>query len=212
MPRYSHILFDHDGVLVDTEPLYYQATLERLADHGHDLPLDEYLDIQAEGGNAWLPMTQAGHSEEDIQAQKTLRNIRYQALITTADIDIEGVEAVLTQLGKSLTLAIVTTARQEDFDLIHRHRSIVQHMDLVLTNKDYARAKPEPDPYLAALEYFGIDRRQALVVEDSERGLRSAVAAGIDCAVVYHPFTAPQDFSQATYRINSLAELEQLIQ
>ncbi|MFT7654135.1 MAG: beta-phosphoglucomutase-like phosphatase (HAD superfamily), partial [Candidatus Azotimanducaceae bacterium] len=63
-----------------------------------------------------------------------------------------------------------------------------------------------------ALEYFGIDRRQALVVEDSARGLRSAVAAGIDCAVVYHPFTAPQDFSQATYRINSLAELEQLIQ
>ena len=212
MPRYSHILFDHDGVLVDTEPLYYKATLERLAACGCDLPLDEYLDIQAEGGNAWLRLTQAGYSDKDIQAQKMLRNARYQALITTADIDIEDVEVVLAQLRKSLTLAIVTTARQEDFDLIHRHRGIVQYMELVLNNKDYARAKPAPDPYLAALEYFGIDRREALVVEDSERGLRSAVAAGIDCAVVYHPFTEPQDFSQATYRIDTLAELEQLVQ
>lgn len=212
MPRYSHILFDHDGVLVDTEPLYYQATLERLGTCGCDLPLDEYLVIQAEGGNAWLGMTQAGYSDEDIRTQKMLRNVRYQALISTIDIDIEGVESVLAQLKQSLTLAIVTTARQEDFDLIHRHRGIVAYMDLVLTNKDYERAKPEPDPYLTALKYFGVDRRQALVVEDSERGLRSAVAAGIDCAVVYHPFTATQDFSQATYRIESLAELERLVQ
>ena len=80
-------------------------------------------------------------------------------------------------------------------------------MDFVLTRSDYERSKPHPDPYLCALRRFSVPASAAIVVEDSERGLKAAVAAGIDCAAVYHPFTAPQDFSKASYRIETLRHL-----
>lgn len=204
---YTHIFFDHDGVLVDTEPLYFQATQEVLKRLGVTLGYQDYLGIQAVGGNAWQAALDAGATEEDVRMYRQQRDERYQQLLVSADIDIAGVEQVLATLKEHFALAIVTTAKQTDFDLIHASRGIVSYFDLILTNKDYARSKPEPDPYLAALKHFGVSPEQALVVEDSERGLRSAVAAGIDCVTVYHPFTEPQDFSAAKKRIQNLNDL-----
>ena len=84
-------------------------------------------------------------------------------------------------------------------------------MDFILVREDYELAKPHPEPYLTGLERFGAAKEEALVVEDSSRGLNSAVAAGIDCVVVDHDFTRAQDFSQARYRIHTLSELEDLV-
>jgi HAD superfamily hydrolase (TIGR01509 family) len=209
--RYSHVLFDHDGVLVNTEPLYFEATRTKLAELGVDLPLPYYLELQADGRNAWAAAQAKGCDEDAIAAKRAERDALYQRLLRDQPIDIPDVERVLGELRKDVRMAIVTTAKQSDFDLIHAQRTIVGHMDFVLTNKDYARSKPHPEPYLTALARFGIQPHQALVVEDSERGLKAAVAAGIDCAVVHHPFTASQNFSDATYRIGKLDDLKKVL-
>ena len=65
-------------------------------------------------------------------------------------------------------------------------------MDFVLVRDDYELAKPHPEPYLTGLRRFGATTDETLVVEDSSRGLRSAVAAGIDCVVVHNDFTEAQ--------------------
>ena len=108
-------------------------------------------------------------------------------------------------------MAIVTTSKRVDFELIHQHRDIVRHMDFVLAREDYDQAKPEPEPYLTALSRFGAKPHQALVIEDSERGLRAAVAAKISCVVVANSFTAHQDLSAADYKIASLNALAGLL-
>ena len=84
-------------------------------------------------------------------------------------------------------------------------------MDFVLVREDYACAKPHPEPYLTGLARFEATREETLVVEDSSRGLRSAVAAGIDCAIVHNDFMKSQDFTQASYRIGSLTELHSIV-
>ena len=88
---------------------------------------------------------------------------------------------------------------------------VVRHMDFILKRSHYQNSKPDPEPYLLALSRFGIEPSNALVIEDSERGLRSAVAAGIHCAAVYHPFTANQDFTHARYRFGDLGELKHFL-
>lgn len=108
-------------------------------------------------------------------------------------------------------MAIVTTSRRSHFELIHESRRIVGYFDFVLALGDYARSKPAPDPYLAAVERFGIAPGQALIIEDSARGLRSALAAGIPCVIVDNEFTRGQDFSGAAARIESLGELPGLL-
>ena len=84
-------------------------------------------------------------------------------------------------------------------------------MDFVLVREDYKLAKPHPEPYLTGLKRFGATKEETLVVEDSSRGLNFAVAAGIDCVVVYNDFTRAQDFSHARYRIDTLIELKDII-
>ncbi|MCZ6617934.1 MAG: HAD family phosphatase [Gammaproteobacteria bacterium] len=211
MPRWNYILWDHDGVLVDTEPWYFRATRRALGDVGIDLALGEYLNFMARGQSAWDLALKAGVSATTVYRHKRFRDEHYQQYLITEDIEIPGVDEVLTALGNTSAMAIVTTAKKADFELIHRSRNIVSHMEFVLMSGDYARSKPAPDPYLAALDRFEIDPSEAVVIEDSERGLRSAVAAGVDCIVVYNKFTETQNFSRASEHVDSLAELPGLI-
>jgi len=207
----SYILWDHDGVLVDTEPWYFEATRRHILRLGVDLRLDDYLADMALGRAAWERARALGATDAEIEAGRDARNIDYQRHLSEEDIEIPGVPEVLEALGRNFSMAIVTTAKRDDFELIHRDRNIVSHMDFVLASGDYPRAKPAPDPYLAALERFNAEPHEAIVVEDSERGLRSAVAAGIDCVVVESEFVRGQDFSTATHRIGTLAELPGLL-
>ena len=207
MSPYTHILFDHDGVLVDTEPLYFRATQSCVADLAVELQLSEYLSLMAEGRNVWELARKVGASEVEIRRARNRRNSLYRESLASESIDIEGVEDILTELARSYRLAIVTTALPEDFEVIHRNRNIVANVDFVVTRDAYKHSKPRPDPYLAALDKFGIGPGVALAVEDSQRGLSSAIAAGIDCAVVHNAFTATQDLSKATYHIECLGDL-----
>ncbi|WP_412544072.1 HAD-IA family hydrolase [Longispora sp. K20-0274] len=207
----KYILFDHDGVLVDTEFWYYRAGERALADIGVTLDKDQYLRDMAQGLGTWAQARAAGLDERTIDGRRGVRDDYYQRYLRTEAIEIEGVVEALTELSPHVRMAIVTTAKRVDFDIIHENRHVRQFMEFVLTREDYGLAKPHPEPYLTGLRLFGATREETLVVEDSSRGLNSAVAAGIDCAIVHNDFTKAQDFSRASHRIDTLAELMNII-
>ncbi|MGF0118526.1 HAD family hydrolase [Promicromonospora sp. Marseille-Q5078] len=207
----THILFDHDGVLVDTEPWYYRAGERALADVGFTQDRDQYLRDMHHGQATWAQARRAGVDEGTIDRQREVRDRYYQEYLRTEAIEIDGVLEALAELSQHVRMAVVTTARRADVELIHEKRRILPFMDFVLAREDYDHAKPHPEPYLTGLRTFGAAREETLVVEDSSRGLASAVAAGIDCAVVHHDFTSSQDFSLAAHRIDALAELTEIV-
>lgn len=207
----KYILFDHDGVLVDTELWYFKAGERALADVGLTVDMDQYLRDMSQGLGTWARARAAGVDEQTINRQREVRNAYYQEYLQTEAIEIDGVVEALAELSRYVRMAIVTTAKRADFELIHQQRQITAYMDFVLVREDYTLAKPDPEPYLTGLKRFGAATEEALVVEDSSRGLSSAVAAGIDCAIVYNDFTKSQDFSQARYRIEALAELKDIV-
>jgi HAD superfamily hydrolase (TIGR01509 family) len=207
----KYILFDHDGVLVDTESWYYKAGERALADIGFTLDKDQYLRDMDEGQATWAQARAAGIDEQIISRLREVRNDYYQEYLRTEAIEIEGVVEALAELSKYVRMGIVTTAKRADFEIIHEKRQIRQFMDFVLVREDYELAKPHPEPYLAGLKRLGATKEETLVVEDSSRGLNSAVAAGIDCAIVHNEFTKAHDFSRATYRIGTLIELKDII-
>lgn len=211
VPTPTHILWDHDGVLVDTEPFYFDATQRALREIGISIVPRQYQTLEMEGLSAWDLARAAGIDEETIATHRARRDAYYQEHLRTADIDIAGVEPLLEQLSREYRMAIVTASKAADFDLIHASRNITPYMEFVLKNGDYPRGKPAPDPYLTALERFGITAENAVVVEDSERGLRSAVSAGIRCIVVSNAFMRGADFSGAAAVIDSLAELPEVL-
>ena len=131
--------------------------------------------------------------------------------LKTENILIKGVKEVLKELSKDYKMGIVTTSRRVDFEIIHKNLGIVDFMDFVLCEEDYEFAKPHPQPYLKGLEIFGANKDEAIVIEDSTRGLTSAYKAGIECVIVKNEFTITQDFSKATYFINTLEELKTIL-
>ena len=207
----KYILFDHDGVLVDTEPWFYLASKRALASLGIALPLDEYLTNMANGVSAWEAPRASGISESEIRRGREQRDQYYHEYLMTEDIEIEGVLETLDVLAPEYRMGIVTTSRPADLALIHEKRSILDYMEFYLTRGDYERAKPHPEPYLRGLERFGAAAAETVAIEDSERGLKSALAAGVDCIVVANEFTATHDLSQATARVATFRELPSTI-
>ncbi|WP_329438267.1 HAD-IA family hydrolase [Streptomyces canus] len=207
----KYILFDHDGVLVDTEFWYFKSTERALAEAGFTLDKDQYLRDMTRGSGSWAQAKAAGIDDRTLSRVRAARNGYYQEYLRTEAIEIDGVVDALTELSMYVRMAIVTTAKRADFDVIHEKRQIRQYMEFVIVREDYELAKPHPEPYLAGLKRFGATREEALVVEDSARGLASAVAAGIDCVIVHNEFTKANDFSRAGYRIDSLRELKDVL-
>ena len=203
----EYLLFDHDGVLVDTEYWYFLATKRAMSELGVELSLEDYRQHLVDGSGSWRAALEHGVAETAVTEARQRRNEYYQQFLRTESIDIEGVETALEKLSKRFRMAIVTTSKREDFELIHKDREITRHMDFVLCNGDYPRAKPQPDPYLTALSKFNTRHDKALVIEDSERGLRAAVAAEIPCITIYNEFTAHQDFSAGIRHIQRLGRI-----
>ena len=208
----KYILFDNDGVLVETEKWYYEANKIALKELGITLGLDVYLEIMARGGTAWELAFEKGFSKKIVDNKRFQRDEYYQNFLKTKNIEIPNVKKTLKKLSKKYKMGIVTTSRRVDFDLIHKNRGIIDYMEFSLCVEEYKRAKPYPDPYLAGLKKFNAKKDEAIIVEDSQRGLNSAFNANIQCAIVHNDFTVKHDFSKADFFINRLDELEKLLE
>jgi HAD superfamily hydrolase (TIGR01509 family) len=121
------------------------------------------------------------------------------------DVVIPGVADIVPELARRYRLAIVTSSEPGPFARTHARTGLLEHFELVLAQGDYARAKPEPDPYLRAVERLGLDPDRCLVIEDSERGLRAAKAAGLRCWVIPSRLTAGGRFDAADAVLGDLA-------
>ena len=195
------ILWDNDGLLVDTEQLYFSATRDVLSEVGIELTLDMFVRISlTHGQSAFDLAAEQGVSQEAIVKLREKRNRRYADLLKEGVPILDGVKVTLSQLLGKVAMGVVTGSRREHFEIIHQHSGLLPYFDLVLTREDYRRSKPDPDPYLTAIKTYGIEREHCLVVEDSERGFAAARAAGIRCIVVPNPLTKEGDFSGA-YRV-----------
>ncbi len=199
------ILFDNDGVLVETEHLYFRASREILAEEGVELDRDTFVDVSLRRGESLMRL--APGDESAVRARTERRDRRYTELLEERSPAIPEAAAVLDALRARARLAIVTTSLRHHFESAHRRSGLLDRFEAILTREDYARAKPHPEGYLAASERLGVPREDCVVVEDSERGLAAAVAAGIRCVVVPRGLTVGGRFDGA-WRV--LDRLEQI--
>ncbi len=178
---YEWIFWDNDGVLVDTEPLYYRATAEVLHEAGFALSRSEFSEISLIRGESAFAGAEALLGPAEGERMRRDRDARYAGLLTGGVGPAAGVEATLSALHGRARMAIVTSCKREHFELIHRRSGLLGYFDFILTREDYRQPKPHPEAYLAALARSGRAPQACLAVEDSERGVRAAVAAGLCC-------------------------------
>jgi HAD superfamily hydrolase (TIGR01509 family) len=202
------LLWDNDGVLVDTERLYFLATRQVLAGIGIALTREQYIRLfLVQGKGAWHLAAEKGCSPDTIAQLRQARNDLYSTLLRSEPLVIEGVRQVLDVLYGTYVMGIVTSSRQDHFELIHQRTGLLPYFQFVLTAGDYTHTKPNPEPYLKAVARSGFKRQACLAIEDSERGLTAANLAGVRCIVVPSAFTQGSRFDDACQVLESLSQL-----
>jgi HAD superfamily hydrolase (TIGR01509 family) len=205
------LLFDFDGLLVDTETPSRLAYEELYREHGHELPLDEWATLV---GTIGAPFDPDAHLEELVgrpldreQLSKRLR-ARAHELCDLEDLR-PGVEAYFEDAERlGLRTAVVSSSNS---DWIERHLKRLGRLEgldaVVAANGDTQRAKPQPDLYLEALDVLGLQPKEAVAFEDSLNGIHAAKAAGIFCVAVPNPITETFALDDADLLVESLEEL-----
>lgn len=206
------IFWDNDGVLVDTEHLYFEASREALRQVGIELRLAQFAHISLGLGKSSLCLAaQQGISDNTLAALRQYINQRYAELLQNGATPIEGASETLKALHGKVAMAIVTSSRRDHFDLIHRNNGLLGFFDFILTREDYQYSKPNPEPYLKALEISGLRAEECLVVEDTRRGFEAARQAGLRCVVMPNRLASDNDFNEAFQVIRKLQELPPLV-
>ena len=200
------IFWDNDGVLVDTEGIFFRANLETLAGVGISLQWEQFEEISLTRGGSVLQLAEKPGTDAFYKLRRE-RDDRYADLLTREPLVIDGVRDVLETLWGKYIMGIVTSSGHEHFEIIHRQSGLLPYFQFVLTMKDCTHFKPHPEPYLKAIELAGCPPEECLVIEDSPRGLASAVAAGIRCVVIPSKFTRGNHFTGAHKILNSVKEL-----
>ncbi len=205
------IFWDNDGVLVDTEHLYFAATREALRGLGHELTEAEFIHYSLRRGASCFDLAaERGVDPARIDAARLARNERYAESLAETEL-IAGVHETLAALHGRVPMAVVTSSRPEHFALQHRGTGALRFFEFVLTNTDYTRSKPDPEPYLLAATRLGVAPEECLVIEDSERGCLAAARAGMRCAVVPRGLTARGDFSRAFRVLERVEQVPELV-
>lgn len=203
------IFWDNDGVLVDTEELYYQASREALVQLDFDLTPEQFTTISLASGRSVFEL--ATNDQSLMEELRLWRNTRYSELLKGHDHLLPGVRETLAQLSVRTSMAVVTSSRRDHFEIIHANSRLLAFFDFVLCREDYREAKPDPEPYLLALQRSGRNPQDCLVIEDSARGLEAAKAAGLTCWVIPSTLTRGQDFSTADRILNRIEDLVGLL-
>jgi putative hydrolase of the HAD superfamily len=205
------LLFDFDGLLIDTETPARLAYEELYREHGHELPLDKWATLVGTIGAEFDPNT---HLEElvgrplDQVALAERRRAREFELCDLEDFR-PGIEDYLAAAdGRGLKTAIVSSSNT---DWIERHLERLDRVDgwdlIVAANGDVARAKPQPDLYVEALRTLGLRPPEGIAFEDSVNGIRAAKGAGLFVVAVPNPITATFAFDEADLVLDSLEDL-----
>ncbi len=205
------ILFDMDGVLVNTEPLHYQLWKQVFAERGLDIAFEHYKGCIGANGKRLMELV-LEHYGVDFHDDQTLFD-RYYDLkaehLRHGDIPrIEGVNETLAELQKrGWRMAVASSSTQDYIDLCTERVGIAPFFQVRFSAQWVKNTKPAPDVFLAAAEKMGARPEDCVVVEDSTNGTLAAKAAGMRCIGFDNPDSAGQCLDAADLRISSFREL-----
>ncbi len=209
--EFSAVLFDFDGVVVDTEWAIYQAWKRTFGAHGQPLPLEIYTRCIGTDFATWSPKT---HLEEltglafdwhDLDARRQEEIMAELA----HEGPMHGVVDLLEKLkSRQIPCAVVSSSSHQWVDGWLERLGLAGYFQTTVCRGDAARIKPAPDLYLEAAKQLSLEASQCLVIEDSLNGVISAKAAGMSVWVVPNRVTECLDFSAADRVLRSMAEVE----
>ncbi|HUQ41497.1 MAG TPA: HAD family hydrolase [Candidatus Limnocylindrales bacterium] len=208
-PLIRAVIFDFDGLILETEGPALESWSEIYREHGHEVPMQMWhgfigSDRGFEPADYLAALVGEGF---DRAAMQRRRDLRKTELIAALDV-MEGVRDYIAD-ARRLGLRIgIASSSSRGWVMGHLERLRIHALwDAVLTSDDVEKTKPSPDLYVAAVNALGVAPDQAVALEDSPNGIAAAKDAGLRCVAVPNALTRDLDVSRADVRLGSLAEM-----
>lgn len=198
------IIFDFDGIIVNSQPLQYKSYRITLKKYGYDLTPNDWQEwVQnSYDGLTWMNKNGVTHNKQKIKEEK---EALLQSLIPLELKLMPGAKEIIAKLKEKYPLAIASHTREETIKVALRKFDLLSCFKLILSDQKVARGKPYPDVYLEVAKRMNIRPQNCLVFEDSLAGIKAAKAAGMICIAIPDSFTSPssENFIQADLVIKS---------
>ena len=206
----NYIIFDMDGVLLDSEPMHQDIIYETFQLEG--IPFDKAY-IQTLTGMSAFPMWEkvkrdAQRSESVEELIKFHRDYFFKRLPEVKVPLVPHVKDVLEKFkneGKHLSLA--SSSGRKLIDIFTQQTNIAHYFEVIMSGDDVQYSKPNPEIFLKVAQWYGLPATQFTVIEDSTNGVKAAKSAGMQCVGFQNPLSGGQDLSQADLLIHSMQEL-----
>jgi HAD superfamily hydrolase (TIGR01509 family) len=209
------VIFDHDGVMVDTEPLHSQAWVQILEQYGKTPQFFENGVVHHIG----IPIDENWHMlkarygiTESADFLEEQRSVIYRQLLNRTQ-PMDGLMELLRRLrqarkDKGIRLAIASSSNREYIETVLENFGIADDFDAIVSRKDVPLGKPAPDVYIRAAQLLNVQAESCIVLEDSETGVSAARAAGMKVIAIPNEYTRGQNFAKASLVLPALSQVD----
>ncbi len=200
-PDFKAVIFDMDGVIVDSEPRHQQAFREVFEEMGygetHGMVFDDYLGKSDK--LLWEDFIAKHQPEHSLEHLIDWRQNRFIDIIRREEPLFTGIPELIIDLKSRMPIAVASGSLHPVIDAVLALEDIRQHFSAVISSSDVARGKPAPDIFLRAAEALDVSPKDICVIEDSEAGIAAGVSAGMHVIAITN--SLPKERLQAAHDI-----------
>ena len=212
MKDFEAVIFDMDGVIVDSEPLHERAFLQVFGEIGHDG--DHGIDFPAYYGKSdlvvWHDFIATHRPAQSLQELTASKERKFAALLREEEPVFDGLIELLEKLAGRYPLALASGSRHVTIRAVMALRGLGRFFPVAVSSEDVAHGKPAPDVFLRTAELLGVAPAGCCVIEDSEAGVEAGLAAGMTVIGITNSLPA-EKLAHATRVVGSYEEIERLL-
>lgn len=214
IPRFAAVVFDMDGVIVDSEPVHFDSTVRMMTDD-FGIPFTEAENSEFLGStdrHMWEVLRERHRLAPTVDDLIDRRKTIYLGLLDGGLPWRDGIRDLIAELDRSnYRLAVASSALRHVIEYVIREGSLGRHFETVVSGEDAAHPKPAPDIYLEAARRLDLAPDRCVAIEDTNLGVRAAHTAGMHVIAFPNMTTRDADFSLADRVLENTTEIRHYI-
>ncbi len=202
------IIFDMDGVIIDSEPLHIQIERELLEEHGGTITREEHEKfVGTTDYHIWSAFKERYNLEPSVEELVKIKKQRFIDNLHKVKLVDNFYEFMLSVYNEKYLLALASSNVRKAVDKVIEIFDLSKYIKVSISGEEVSKSKPDPEIFLKAAKKLGVKPTNCLVIEDAFAGVQAAKAAGMKCIGYKNPNSGRQDLSDADLIVESFSEL-----
>lgn len=205
------VIFDMDGVIIDSEPIHFEVDIQTMKDFGCSISKEE-LNKYVGTTNEYMFTDIKNKYKLDKSVEEIINyrcELAKRKVIESDLAPIEGIIDLLKNLKeKNIPAAIASSSPRDFIEVVVSKFELEDYFSCILSGEEVENGKPAPDIYVETAKKLGIVPEECIVIEDSKNGVMAAKEAGMKCIGFKNINSGEQDLTKADYIVKSIVEIE----